>query len=149
MDAFVYLGNIRAVRSPFKFWQSKATSLVWSIPSVASKRVHVRKKHVWVQTWHVLPPNVRSLELLPTWFAFAQQNILCKNFRTLRIISGGKCAVSEREICLKVEKNEIWAKRADQKHINNLLRLGWQFALTAVKLFKKVWRENMSCLAPY
>ena len=28
-------------------------------------------------------------------------------FRRLRIISGGKCAVSEGEICLKVEKNEI------------------------------------------
>ena len=25
----------------------------------------------------------------------------------LRILSGGKCAVSEREICLQVEKNEV------------------------------------------
>ena len=37
------------------------------------------------------------------------------------IITGGKCAVSEQEICLKVAKNEIWAEGADsQKHIDNL-----------------------------
>ena len=36
-----------------------------------------------------------------------RQNILCKNSYTLRIISEGKGAVSEREIRLKVEKNEI------------------------------------------
>ena len=77
--------------------------------------------------------EVWSTRLLSTWFVFAQQNILCKNFQTLRIISGGKCAVSEREIYLQVKKNEIWAERADQKHINNLA-LAWQFALTAVKL---------------
>ena len=38
-----------------------------------------------------------------------------------------------REICLKVEKNEIWAELADQKHINNS-PLARQFALMAVKL---------------
>ena len=32
----------------------------------------------------------------------------------VKIISRGKCAVSEREISLKVRKNEIWAERADQ-----------------------------------
>ena len=34
---------------------------------------------------------------------------------------------------MKVEKNELWAESADQKHINNL-PLARQFALTAVKL---------------
>ena len=34
---------------------------------------------------------------------------------------------------MKDEKNELWAERADQKHINNL-PLARQFALTAVKL---------------
>ena len=34
---------------------------------------------------------------------------------------------------MKVEKNELWAERADQKHTNNL-PLARQFALTAVKL---------------
>ena len=53
----------------------------------------------------------------------------------LRIISGGKCAVSEREICLKVKKNEIRVERIDQKHIKNVA-LARQFALTAVKLQK-------------
>ena len=43
------------------------------------------------------------------------------------------CAVFEQEICLKVEKNEIWAELVDQKHINNS-PLAWQFALMAVKL---------------
>ena len=38
----------------------------------------------------------------------------------LRIISGGKCAVFKREICVKVEKNEIWAERADPKHYEQL-----------------------------
>ena len=53
----------------------------------------------------------------------------------LRIISGGKCAVSEREIYLKVKKNEIRVERIDQKHIKNVA-LARQFALTAVKLQK-------------
>ena len=106
-----------------------------------------RRLHVSVYTWgkkHVLTGckrvmfcrqtfEVWSTRLLSTWFVFAQQNILCKNFQTLRIISGGKCAVSERAICLQVKKSEIWAERADQKHINNLA-LAWQVALTAVKL---------------
>ena len=88
-----------------------------------------------MQTCHVLPPNIRSLEYAAVvdLIVFAQQNILCKNFQTLSIISGGKCAVSEREICLQVKKNEIWPERADQKHINNFA-LARQFALTAVKL---------------
>ena len=34
---------------------------------------------------------------------------------------------------MKVEKTELWAERADQKHINNL-PLARQFALMAVKL---------------
>ena len=45
-----------------------------------------------------------------------------------------------RQVCcfwarnsLKVEKNEIWAESADQKHINNL-PLARQFALTAVEI---------------
>ena len=42
------------------------------------------------------------------------------------------CAGSDQEICLKVETNEIWAERTDQKHINNL-PLVWQFALTDFK----------------
>ena len=101
-----------------------------------------------MQTCHVLPPNIRSLDYAAVvdLIVFAQQNIPCKNFQTLRIISGGKCAVSEREICLQVKKSEIWAERADQKHINNLA-LAWQVALTAVKLH--VLRQNTSCLAPY
>ena len=63
---------------------------------------------------------------MSTWFVFGQQNIVCENFYTLGIICGGKCVVSEREICLKVEKNEIWTEHADQKHNIN--------KLTAVKL---------------
>ena len=43
------------------------------------------------------------------------------------------CAFSEQEMHLKVEKNEIWVERTDQKHMNNL-PLAWQFALTVVKL---------------
>ena len=68
----------------------------------------------------------------------------------LRIISGSKCAFSEQGICLKVEKNEIWAESADQKHINNL-PLPRQFALTAVKLqmfggkTHHVWHPIRTC----
>ena len=112
--------------------------LSWQyIPSVASKCVHVKKKHVLIGCKYDMfchqTLEVQRMRMLSTWFVFAQQNILCKNFWTLRIISSGKCAVPEREIFLKVEKNEIWAERADQKHINNL-PLAQQFALTAVKL---------------
>ena len=49
--------------------------------------------------------GIWSTRLLSTCFVFAQQNILRMNFLTIRILSGGKCAVSKREICLKVEKN--------------------------------------------
>ena len=68
----------------------------------------------------------------------------------LRIISGGKCAVFKREICVKVDKNELWVKRADQKHINNF-PLARQFALTAVKLqmfggkTRDVWHPIRTC----
>ena len=112
-------------------------SVAQNLPSVASKRVHVRKKHVLIGCKRVMfcrqKFEVWSTRLLSTWFVFAQKNILCKNFQTLRIISGDKGAVSGREICLQVKKNEIWPERADQKHINNLA-LARQFALTAVKL---------------
>ena len=50
-------------------------------------------------------------------------------------MSGVKCAVSEQEMYMNliVDKNEVWAKCTDQKHMNNL-PLARQFALTAVKL---------------
>ena len=51
-------------------------------------------------------------------------------FSLRKVFSGGNCAVSQREICLKVEKNEIRAERADQKQLSN------------------VWRQNTSCRAP-
>ena len=71
-----------------------------------------------MQTLHVFPQSFEFYNrwLLSTWFVFSQQNILCENFYTSGIICGGKCVVSEREICLKVEKNEIWTEHADQKH---------------------------------
>ena len=61
----------------------------------------------------------------------------------LRIISGGKCAVSEREICLKVKKNEIRVECIDQKLINNVA-LARQFALTAAKLQKLMFGGKTS-----
>ena len=57
-----------------------------------------------------LPPNIQRLEggaVVDLINVYTQQNILCKNFLTLRIISGGKCAISEREICPKVGKSKI------------------------------------------
>ena len=76
---------------------------------------------------------------LSAWLVFDQQNIHRKTLRKIfgvaklqRIILKSKCAVSEREILLKIEKNERWAGRADQEHVNNL-PLARQFALTAVK----------------
>ena len=72
--------------------------------------------------------------MLSTCFVFAQQYI----------ISGGKCAVSEREIkCPKVGKNEIWAECTDQKLINNL-SLAWQFCL---RWLPRVFTNNPSYLA--
>ena len=44
-------------------------------------------------------------------------------------------------MCLKVEKNEIGAERADQKRVHNL-PLARQFALTAVKT-SNVCPQNM------
>ena len=51
---------------------------------------------------------------------------------------------------MKVGKNEIWAERADRKHIHNLPLAG-QFALMVVKLqtfggkIRHVWRPIRSC----
>ena len=59
-------------------------------------------------------------------------------------------AVSQRETCLKAEKNEIWAELVDQKHINNS-PLAWQFALIAFKLqmfggtTRHVWHPIRTC----
>ena len=83
----------------------------------------MRKRHVLIfgckhDMFCRLTFEVCSKRMLSTCFVFAQQYI----------ISGGKCAVSEREICPKVEKNEIWAECTDQKLINNL-SLAWQFCL--------------------
>ena len=43
-----------------------------NLPSVASKRVNVRKKHVKIGCKHGM--------FCHKTFVFAQQNILCKNF---------------------------------------------------------------------
>ena len=68
----------------------------------------------------------------------------------LRIISGVKCAVSEQEIYMNLiaDKNEVWAKCTEQKHMKNL-PLARQFALTAVKLQMFGGKTVMSYLAPY
>ena len=114
-----------------------------------SARGHVRKKHVLNGCKHDMfcrqTLEVWRRRLLSTWFLFAQQNTLCKNFYTFRVISGGKCAVSEREIWLKFEKNEIWAECVNQKRINNL-PLARQFALqvTADKLKAPVIYSNQA-----
>ena len=91
-----------------------------SILSVASKCVHVRQKHVVIGGKH----DMFCCQTIEVW--------------------------SRLEICVKVEENEIWAERADQKHINNL-PLARHFALTAVKLqtfgrkTRHVWRPIRSC----
>ena len=43
------------------------------IPSFSSKRGHVKKKHVFIgyQTWHVWPPNIRSLTAVKLAFLSA------------------------------------------------------------------------------
>ena len=119
------------------FWWYDVFFLSTCITLVAFKRVHVRKKHVLIgckcdMFWHQTF-KVWCRQLLSTWFVFTHQNILCKNFWTLRLISGDKCAVSEQEICLRVEKNEIWAECASQNKIINL-PLVRPFGLMAVKL---------------
>ena len=66
-----------------------------------SKRLY-RYRRLQLQTFEVW-----SRRLLSTWFIFAQQNIRGNNFKTLRIISGSKCVVSEREIIMP----KSWEKR--------------------------------------
>ena len=64
---------------------------------------------------------------MSTLFVFDQQTIHRKTLRRIsgvlklqRIILESKCAISEREIILKIEKNKRRAERANQKHVNNL-----------------------------
>ena len=54
-------------------------------------------------------------------------------------------AVSEREICLKTEKNEIGAELVDQKH--KQLTFGVTVCFNGCQT-SNVWRQNTSCLAP-
>ena len=72
-----------------------------------------------MQTSHVLLPNIRSLKYtaVVNFICFCSTKYSLQEFSDLRIISGGKCAVSEWEICMKVEINGIWAESTDQKHI--------------------------------
>ena len=83
--------------------------ILQKIPSVASKRVHGRERHVLLGCKHDMfwrrAFEVWSRHLSLTSLVFAQQNILCKHFYMLRILSRDKCAVSGREIFLQVEKN--------------------------------------------
>ena len=100
----------------------------------------------WRQTFEVW-----SRRLLSTWLiCFCSTKSVLARFLDVKNNFGGKCAVSDREMWLKVVKNEIWAERADQKQINNL-PLAWQFALTAVKLqtfgdkTRHVWHPITTC----
>ena len=72
-----------------------------------------------MQTSHVLLPNIRSLKYtaVVNFICFCSTKYSLQEFSDLRIISGGKCAVSEWEMCMKVEINGIWAESTDQKHI--------------------------------
>ena len=123
------------------------------------------KKHSlngW-KTWHVLPPtcwslgwrwtniHVQSRQLFVDSICF-QQNIHRKTLRRIsgvvklqRIIHKNKCAVSEREILLKIEKNKRWAERADQKHVNNLT-FDTTVCFNGCQT-SNVCRQNTSCLS--
>ena len=84
------------------FWSSLFTAAVRILHG--SKRLYRqdRYRRLQLQTFEVW-----SRRLLSTWFIFAQQNIRGNNFKTLRIISGGKCVVSEQEIIMP----KSWQKR--------------------------------------
>ena len=69
------------------FLKCKHQHCYMNLVSVASKHVHVRKKHVIIGCKHGM--------FCHKTFVFAQQNILCKNFQTLRIISGSKRNMAE------------------------------------------------------
>ena len=107
-----------------------------------SKRL-CRYRRLQLQTFEVW-----SRRFLSTWFIFAQQNIRGNNVKTLRIISGGKCVVSEREIIMP----KSWEKW-------NMSGMRWsktykQLSFGATVSFNgcqtsNVWRQNTSCLAPY
>ena len=69
------------------FLKCKHQHCYMNLVSVASKHVHVRKKHVIIGCKHGM--------FCHKTFVFAQQNILCKNFQSLRITSGSKRNMSE------------------------------------------------------
>ena len=70
----------------------------------------------WPQTFEVW-----SWWLLSNLFVFAQQNIIIlQEFLDMKIISAGKWAVSERELCLKVEEIRNMSRQAGQEHNKQL-----------------------------
>ena len=115
--------------------KQKYVSWVLHVPSVASKHVQVRKKLVLI-----MGANMTCLAVKHWKFGVGvccRLDLFLRNkiflARMLRIISGVWCFWAR--ICLKFEKNEIWAKGADQKHINNLpLARQFAFKLMAFKL---------------
>ena len=57
--------------------------------------------------------RVKKRQLLLTWFVFAQQNTLCKNFETLRIISGSKFAFFIKKCAWNMSRRH-WSKAYKQ-----------------------------------
>ena len=72
---------------------------------------YVSNKHVLIGCKHDLfcPPNIRSLEqaAVVDLIRFRSTKYSLQELLDVKLLSGGKCTDSEREICLKVEKNEI------------------------------------------
>ena len=149
-------------RSPSRDIWKRSQDYDCYLLSVASKSVHVTKKHVLIgwkedmfcRVWG----GVRRIFTckvgcsLSTWFVFDQQNIHYKTLRTIyrvvnlqRIVLKSRCAVPEQKILLKLEKKKRWAEHADQKHVNNLT-FGETVCFKGCQT-SNVWRQNTSCLA--
>ena len=104
-----------------------------------------RTVEVWVGVRRMFTCKVDNCLL--TWFDFDQQNIHRKTLRRIsgavklqRIILKSKCAVSVREILLKIVKNKRWVERAHQKHVNNLT-FGATVCFNGCRT-SNVWRQN-------
>ena len=121
------------------------------------------RRHVLRQTVEVCGGDRRMFtcevgSCLSTSFVFDQQNFHRKTLRRIygvvqlqRRILNSKCAVSDWEILLKIEKIKRWAELADQKHVRTPSPLARQLALTAFKLqmfggkTRHVWHPIRTC----
>ena len=96
----------------------------------------------WHQTFEVWSWWLHVVELI----CFRSTKYYLQEFLDMKIISAGKWAVSERELCLKVEEIRNMSRQAGQEH-NKQLTFGATVCVNSCQTSNG--QQNMRCEAPH